>query len=132
MSLLLSSIHIINLRPFFRFSRFNRVATVLAGVKAIEFALEHQETHFNTDIYHNASQQIGSEYNLTLLNGATHRHLRKEMKPGFSREIVAPTVPDLVTYVQQVARSWKQGQELDAMIAMSNLLMKQAGLSLLN
>ena len=119
--------------PIFRIRDRDRISIVLAGPEASDFYLKHQGTHFSSHgAYRTLSAESGAEYNLSALDNEPHRHLRQEMKPGYSREIVAPAVAQMVGYVRKKAQSWKSGQELDATATLSHLLMAQAGISLLN
>jgi CRP-like cAMP-binding protein/cytochrome P450 len=114
----------------FRLSRLGREATVLAGIKANEFFLEHEdELFYSRDVYHYLSSEGGTEHSFVALDGPAHRHLRDEMRLGYSRQLVVGAVPKLVEYVQ--TRAWPPGQSIDVLELMSNLLMEQAGVALL-
>jgi cytochrome P450/CRP-like cAMP-binding protein len=116
--------------PVYRLSRLGREATVLAGVKANQFFLEHEdELFYSRDIYHHLSSEGGTSHNFVALDGPAHRHLRDEMRLGYSRQLVADAVPKLVEYVQ--TRVWPPRQTIDVLELMSNLLMEQAGVALL-
>jgi len=74
----------------FRLSRLGREATVLAGVKANQFFLEHEdELFYSRDVYHHLSSEGGTDHNFVALDGPAHRHLRDEMRLGYSRQLVA-------------------------------------------
>lgn len=120
------------LGPVFRLSRLGREATVIAGLEANAFFLEHEhELFYSRDIYHHLSSEGGTPHSFIALDGPDHRHLRREMRLGFSRALVAGAVPGLVEQVQATARSWEDGQTFDALEAMANLVMEQAGVALL-
>jgi cytochrome P450/CRP-like cAMP-binding protein len=119
--------------PVFRLSRLGREAVVLAGIDANELFLRNEEALFySKDIYHHLSNEGGTDHSFIALDGAPHRRLRKQMRLGYSRQMVAGTVPSLVEYVQAQARALPAGQALDVLELMSNLLMQQAGTSLLS
>ena len=83
--------------PVFRLSRLGREATVLAGIKANEFFLAHEdELFYSHDVYHYLSSEGGSDHSFVALDGPSHRHLRDEMRLGYSRQLVADKVPKLV------------------------------------
>jgi cytochrome P450/CRP-like cAMP-binding protein len=116
--------------PVYRLSRFGREATVLAGLTANEFFLAHEdELFYSRDVYHYLSSESGTDHSFVALDGPAHRHLRDEMRLGYSRQLVAGMVPKLVEYVQ--TRAWPPGQPIDVLELMSNLLMEQAGVALL-
>jgi cytochrome P450/CRP-like cAMP-binding protein len=116
--------------PVFRLSRLDSEATVLAGIKANEFFLAHEDELFRSrDIYHYLSSESGTDHSFVALDGPSHRHLRDQMRLGYSRQLVADKVPKLVEYVQ--TRVWPARQTIDVLELMSNLLMEQAGVALL-
>ena len=116
----------------FRLSRLGHEVTVLAGLKANEFFLQNEEALFYShDIYHHISSEGGAEHSLIALDGQPHHDLRDQMRLGYSRQLVAGAVPSLVEYVRAQARAWQADQTLDVLELMSNLLMEQAGASLL-
>ena len=119
--------------PVFRLSRLGREVVVLAGIEANEFFLQNEDVLFDAgENYHYLSSEGGSNHNFIALAGPAHRHLRDQMRLGFSRQLVAGTVPRLVEYVQNQARALPADQRLDVLKLMSNLLMQQASLSLLS
>jgi cytochrome P450/CRP-like cAMP-binding protein len=119
--------------PIFRLSRLGREATVLAGIEANEFFLQNEDALFySRDIYHYLSSEASTDHSFIALDGPPHRRLRDQMRLGYSRQLVAGAVPSLVEYVRTQARAWQTEQTLDVLELMSNLLMEQAGTSLLN
>lgn len=117
----------------FRMSRLGKEVTVLAGVEANNFYVEHEESYFYTqDVYKHLCAEGGTAYNFIALEGEAHTHLRQQMRLGYSRQLIADQVLPMLDYVEQTARSWQSGQTLDVLETMSNLLMEQAGTSLLN
>jgi CRP-like cAMP-binding protein/cytochrome P450 len=118
--------------PVYRLSRFGREATILAGIKANEFYLQNETLFYSRDSYKHLSSEGGTDHNFVALDGPPHRHLRDEMRLGYSRQLVAGTVPRLVEAVQAQARAWPPAQTLDVLETMSNLLAQQAGAALLN
>ena len=61
----------------------------------------------NGDIYRHLSSEGGTPHSYIALDGPDHRHLRDEMRLGYSRQLVADVVPKLVEYVQ--TRAWPPG-----------------------
>jgi cytochrome P450/CRP-like cAMP-binding protein len=119
--------------PVFRLSRLGREVTVLAGLKASELFLENDSKLFySRDIYRHLSSEGGTAHSYIALDGPDHRHLRDEMRLGYSRQLVAGAVPNLVEHVQNQARTWQPEQTLDVLRFMSDLLVEQAGTSLLS
>jgi cytochrome P450/CRP-like cAMP-binding protein len=119
--------------PVFRLSRLGREATVLAGIEANEFFLQNEDTLFySKDIYHYLSSEGGTGHSFIALDGPPHKRLRNQMRLGYSRQLVAGAVPSLVEYVRAQARALPADRPLDALELMSNLLMEQAGTSLLS
>ena len=119
--------------PIYRMSRLGKEVTVLAGIKANNFYVEHEESHFYLqDVYKRLCAEAQTDYNFFALEGKAHSHLRQQMRLGYSRQLIADRVLEMLNYVEQTARSWKSGQIIDVMESMSNLLMEQAGRALLN
>jgi cytochrome P450/CRP-like cAMP-binding protein len=118
--------------PVFRLSRLGREATVLAGLEANAFFLEHeQELFYSGDIYKHLSSEGGTPHSFIALDGSDHRHLRRQMRLGYSRQLIAAAVPGLVEQIQATAQGWAPGQRFDALELMANLAMQQAGAALL-
>lgn len=119
--------------PVFRMIRLGKEIVVIAGIKANNFYVENEESHFYTqEVYKHLCAEGGTDYNFIALEGEAHSHLRLQMRLGYSRQLIADRVLPLLGYVEQTARSWQPGQTLDVLSSMSNLLMEQAGTSLLN
>lgn len=119
--------------PVFRMSRLGKEVVVLAGVEANNFYAEHEESYFYTqDVYKHLCAEGGTAYNFIALEGDAHSHLRQQMRLGYSRQLIADQVLPMLDYVTRTARSWQPGQTLDVLETMSNLLMEQAGTSLLS
>jgi cytochrome P450/CRP-like cAMP-binding protein len=119
--------------PVFRLSRLGRETTVLAGVTANQFFLENEAALFYShDIYQHLSSEGGTDHSFIALDGPAHRRLRDQMRLGYSRQLVAGAVPSLVEYVRAQARAWQTERTLDVLELMSNLLVEQAGTSLLS
>ena len=119
--------------PVFRMSRLGKEVVVLAGVEANNFYVEHEESYFYTqDVYKHLCAEGGTAYNFIALEGDAHSNLRQQMRLGYSRQLIADKVLPMLDYVEQTARSWQPGQTMDVLEMMSNLLMEQAGTSLLN
>lgn len=118
--------------PVFRLSRLGREATVLAGLEANAFFLEHEQSLFYSgDIYKHLSGEGGTPHSFIALDGLDHRHLRRQMRLGYSRQLTAAAVPGLVEQVQATAQGWAPGERFDALELMANLAMQQASAALL-
>lgn len=119
--------------PVFRLRRLGREAVVLAGIEANEFFLANDSALFySRDVYHHLAREGGADHTFIALDGPDHRHLRDQLRLGYSRQLVAGAIPDLVAQVQAQAQSWQPGQTFDVLTIMANLLADQAGGALLS
>jgi cytochrome P450/CRP-like cAMP-binding protein len=118
--------------PVCRMSIFGADNVVLSGMDANRFYIENEAAHFTaTQTYKPMTTELSSDQVMNAMEGEAHRHLRKELGPGFSRQLIIHAVPDMVRYALDEARSWAPGTEFDALSTMSRLLVHQASSALL-
>jgi cytochrome P450/CRP-like cAMP-binding protein len=116
--------------PVFRTRLARLDYTVLAGEQARAFFSEHRERFFSREaFYRRFARELGSEFFVLSApaDGGEHAQLRKAMRVGFSREIAAPFVPDMLEAARAEARGWREGQSVPVMETLARLTFQQYG-----
>ncbi|HYP15859.1 MAG TPA: cytochrome P450, partial [Opitutus sp.] len=118
--------------PICRISLFGVNKVLMAGTEAMDFYVKNEAEYFTSrQVYWPMVEEFGTDQGLVVASGAEHKHLRKELGPGFSRQLIVDSVPGMVRYALDEARSWAPGTELHALSTMSRLLVHQASNALL-
>jgi cytochrome P450/CRP-like cAMP-binding protein len=113
--------------PVFRARVFHIELTVLAGPEANRFFAKNCDRYFgNAELFHKMSSELGTGHYLSALDGEPHRDLRRKLKPGFSREAISTSVPEMIGIAERIARSWRPGEELRVLETMQRLVVEQA------
>jgi cytochrome P450/CRP-like cAMP-binding protein len=118
--------------PICRISLFGVNKVLMAGTEAMDFYVKNEGQYFTSrEVYWPMVEEFGTDQGLVVASGAEHKHLRKELGPGFSRQLIVHAVPGMVQYALDEARSWAPGTEIHALSTMSRLLVNQASKALL-
>ncbi len=121
------------LGPIYRLRVPGRRYTVLAGPKANAFLLHGGERHFDSaPVYRRLAQELGTRNYPVATTGERHRHLRRTLRPAFSREAISHYVPRMIEAAGRIARGWQPGQRLRVPEVMRSLLAEQLGLAMAN
>ena len=119
--------------PIYRLRGPGRHYTVLAGPKANAFLLRGGERHFDSaSVYRRLAHELRTRNYPVATTGERHRHLRRTLRPAFSREAIAQYVPKMIEVAGRIARAWQPGQRLRAPEVMRSLLAEQLGLAMAN
>src|SRR5262245_207959 len=119
--------------PIYRMRGPGRHFTVLAGPKANEFLLHGGERHFDSaSVYRRLAQELGTRNYPVATTGERHRHIRRTLRPAFSREAISHYVPGMIEVAGRIARGWQPGQRLRVPEVMRSLLAEQLGLAMAN
>ena len=119
--------------PIYRLRGPGRRYTVLAGPKANAFLLRGGERHFDSaSVYRRLAHELRTRNYPVATSGERHRHLRRTLRPAFSREAISQYVPKMIEVAGRIARAWQPGQRLRAPEAMRSLLAEQLGLAMAN
>jgi CRP-like cAMP-binding protein/cytochrome P450 len=89
--------------------------TVLAGIEANRLASRETQLFSNREFFHRFIEETGTDNYLSVTDGEKHTYFRKMIKPAFSREVLAPVVPDLLQMVDREVSSWKEGEIVSPM-----------------
>jgi cytochrome P450/CRP-like cAMP-binding protein len=104
--------------------------TVLTGTQGCAFFRENREAGLTREpFYGRFTRELGTDYFILSepQGSARHSGLRRMMKLGFSREVAAAYVPQMVEAVQAAARSWPPGRCIPVMDAMARLTFQLYG-----
>ena len=119
--------------PIYRLRGPGRRYTVLAGPKANAFLLHGGERHFDSAaIYRRLAGELRTRNYPVATTGERHRHLRRTLRPAFSREAISHYVPKMVEVAEPIVRTWQPGQRLRVPDVMRSLLAEQLGLAMAN
>ncbi|HEX6778159.1 MAG TPA: cytochrome P450 [Ktedonobacterales bacterium] len=121
------------LGPIFRVRVPGREYTVLAGPEATLFLSQGGEDYLSSrEVFRKVMKELKTENFIAALDGASHRHQRKILKPSLSREAVNRYIPRMLQITEQVARAWKPGQQIRIKPTMQFLVSQQLGLAMTN
>src|SRR5215217_6973427 len=80
--------------PICRISLFGVNKVLMAGPEAMDFYVKNEAAYFTSrKIYWPMVDEFGTDQGLVVASGAEHKHLRKELGPGFSRQLIVNSVP---------------------------------------
>jgi len=119
--------------PVFRLGILNRTVTVLAGPAANLFFAKHGDRYLSSkEPMATLCHELGTDDYLPALDGSAHRHLRKTLKPGFSREAISAMLPRMAAQVERAVRSWPVGHRFAVLPTMQRLVVEQTALAMAN
>jgi cytochrome P450 len=117
--------------PIFRLAAPGRNLTVMAGLEANQFLARAGDEHFSSELlFGGFACEMGTRVFLVALDGEEHRRLRKLMRRGYSREMLAPRVDDIVQMVRETALGWQPGQVIPVLDMFQRLVAEQLGWAL--
>lgn len=117
--------------PIFRLRAPGRELTVMAGLEANLFLARAGDEYFSSEsLFGGFAREMGTRVFLVALDGEEHRRLRKLMRRGYAREMLAPRVDDIVAMVRETAQGWQSGQLLPVLDLFQRLVAEQLGWAL--
>ncbi|MBK9125470.1 MAG: cytochrome P450 [Chloroflexi bacterium] len=117
------------LGPVFRVRMGFTEYTVLAGLEANLFLQREAEQYLTSEtLFGGMARQFNTDVMLTMLDGEPHRHMRKVMRPGFSRSAIAPHVAKVLDVVREFAETLKPGDDVAVFDSMRRLVCNEIGL----
>ena len=100
--------------PVFRVKGGGREYTILAGLEANRWFTKNADDHMvSQPVYQPYIDDLGSAHVLVAMDGAPHRTYRKTLRPGYSREMIAPRMGDMVTAIEEAIAGWDAGESLN-------------------
>lgn len=122
-----------NFGPIFRLKALNRQITVLAGPEANQFLSRLGDEQLGSrELFGGFADEMNTEVFLTAMDGASHRYLRRQMRPGYSREKMTPHLAQAAELVRAEARGWQIGQRLAVLPAIQHITANQLGIIMVN
>lgn len=119
--------------PVYRIRALQREILVLAGLEANQFMTRHGDEYLGSqELFGNFAAEMDTEIFLVAMDGSEHRHLRGEMRDGYSRDAFFRYLPEVGNLVKQTAREWSRTPNLPVTRAMQRLIGRQLGVALAN
>jgi len=84
------------------------------------------------EVFSKVMQELRTENFIAALEGEAHRHQRKILKPGLSREAINRYIPRMVRVTESLAGSWQPNQRLKVKPLMQLLVSEQLGMAMMN
>lgn len=99
---------------------------MLAGPNANIFLSTVGDRFFsNYPLFGLLGREIGAKGCVVALDGAAHRHMRAVLKPGFTREAIARTVPYMIAATQRMVSRWHTGEQIQIVEAFRRVITDQ-------
>ena len=102
--------------PIYRLRGPGRHYTVLAGPKAnaVPPARRRAALRQRIGLSSRLAHELRTRNYPVATTGERHRHLRRTLRPAFSREAISHYVPKMIEVAGRIARAWQPGQRLRA------------------
>lgn len=112
------------LGPIFRVRALSQAFTVIAGAEANRFFRSQGEEFFSSQ---DSMGGLNDEFNMRVhvLTGRPHRHLRKRLGSGLSRDLVAGRWDLLVTLTERRINAWRAGKTVPVVDQFQRLATEQ-------
>lgn len=115
----------------FRIRILNRDVVVLAGLEANRLlAKDGNELFTGERFFGGFAEQFETQNFLPAMEGPTHRHLRKVLRPGYSKEAVAPHLAQLLAITEDHVGQWAARGTMPVVDVMQRLITDQLGIVL--
>lgn len=115
----------------FRIRVLRREYFILGGLEANQF-LSNQGSEYLTSerFFGGFAREMGDGLFLPAMEGEAHRHLRKVLRPGYSKEAMSPHIERLVNIAQEHVEGWKAQKRVPVVSAIQHLITDQLGIIL--
>lgn len=120
------------LGPVFRMRAAGRLFHVIAGPTAHEFVANGGDEVLTAEKTLGATgSEIGARRTLVSTDHAAHLHMRKALRPGFSKSAFLQNAPLAFARTEERMMAWKVGDEINIFRALQRLVMEQLALALI-
>jgi cytochrome P450 len=117
--------------PIYRVRALARQMTVLAGPEANQFLARAGEDFLTSkDLFGGFASEMNTDVFLVALDGPPHRHLRKVMRRGFSKEAVGPHAGHFMEIAANAAQAWQPGARIAVLPTLQRIVTEQLGLAI--
>ena len=114
--------------PIFRVGLPNRVITVMAGIEANQFLSQESDKVMESEIlFGEMGHELNTDKFLTAIDGPAHKHLRKLMRPGYSRSQMAPHIGAMLAEVDAAVDNIRPGEDFSVFTALRQVVTNQLG-----
>ncbi len=115
----------------FRIRVLRRQYFILGGLEANQF-LSNQGSEYLTSarFFGGFASEMGDGLFLPAMEGDAHRHLRKVLRPGYSKEAMSPHIEQLVSIAQEHITGWKAQKRVPVVAVIQHLITDQLGIIL--
>ncbi len=115
----------------FRIGVLNREYTILAGLDANRLLRDQGDALLTGERFFGGfSEAFHTPYFLPAMHGEAHRHLRRALRPGYSREALTPHGDALLAITREHVRAWAQQPRVRVVEASQRLITDQLGIVL--
>jgi cytochrome P450 len=119
--------------PLFRVGTAGREMLVLAGPMANVFLASGGERVFsNRPLFILLARELGLDDTVVSMDGTPHRHMRGIMKPSFTREAIARTVPYIIAATRRMVSGWHGGAQVQIVEAFRRVITDQLTTSMMH
>jgi cytochrome P450 len=102
---------------------------VLAGEDANKFLAKEDSVLLESHtLFGGFADAVNTDVMLTAIDGEPHKHMRRLMRPGFSRSAAVPHIQTMVNVVNDYAHTWQPNQEIAVLETMRRIVVDQLGL----
>jgi cytochrome P450 len=115
--------------PVYRVRALNQDFVILAGERANQFLLKHGDDVFTSEeSFGGLNREFGMRVHV--LRGRQHRHLRRQLSGGLSRDLLAARWDDVVTITERTFDTWVGNAALPVVDRFQRLAADQLSIAL--
>ncbi|MDY7089236.1 MAG: cytochrome P450 [Actinomycetota bacterium] len=115
--------------PAYQVRALNQAFVILAGERANRFLLEHGDEVFSSEeSFGGLNREFGMRVHV--LRGRPHRHLRKVLAGGLSRDLLAARWDDVVAETERTFDQWRGEKALPVVDSFQRLAAAQLSIAL--
>lgn len=114
--------------PVFRIRMGFKDYVVLAGIEANRLLATREAEHLTSKtLFGDFQDYLNTDIMLTALDGADHNHMRRLLRPGFSRSTAGQSVREMVEFVAQRRQNWRSGDMIPVLDQCRRIVVDQIG-----
>lgn len=111
------------LGPIFQLKLFFKRYVVLAGPEANIFMQEREQFHFHTSgMWNNIRKELKASRFVLDMSGSEHFKMRREMRDGFSSNVLTKNIPKAVEIIRNHIDGWEEGQQQSGYLSMQRII----------
>lgn len=115
----------------FRIRVLRREYVIIGGLAANQFLAQHGDEYLTSARFFGGfAKEMGDGLFLPAMEGEAHRHLRKILRPGYSKEAMTPHITRLIDIAHHHIAAWEKHGRVPVVAAMQHLITDQLGMIL--